>query len=116
MSKLDSTFGMCEMENAAVYIVEKAIANSSWNISVNYDQMAEKAGFLQLVYHGWLDPFLTSKVEFSPNQAFIDRITPKYRNQIRNLEKASMGNKFARINARMRGTVKEVEDGSLAST
>ena len=68
---------MCEMENAAEQIVDLAIQWEDWNISMTYDKSDDKNGFLQLIYYGWLAPFLLSKKEFGVTQNFIDRVTSK---------------------------------------
>lgn len=56
------TFGMYEMEQAAEQIVSLAIAKKDWNIWVSYDQIEDKAGFLQ----------------FRVTEEFCKRVIPKY--------------------------------------
>lgn len=70
------------MENAAEQIVELADKFKDWNISVIYEVMSCKEGFLQLIYYGWLTPYHLSKKEFGVSQAFIDRVTKKLGKQL----------------------------------
>lgn len=79
------TFGMYEMEEAAEQIVDMAISQKTWNVGVTYDQIGDKAGFLQLIYGQFLQPYLLSKRVFRVTNEFVERVAPKYGNLVSDL-------------------------------
>lgn len=86
VTHLLSTFGMYEMEAAAEEVVSKAIKYQDWNISITYDEISDKSGFLQLIYANLLKPYLLSKREFGPSEYFIEKVSLKYGTTLRNLK------------------------------
>jgi hypothetical protein len=87
--RLESTFGMTEMECAAVVIIDKAVAAGTWLVQTVYQDMkddTEQTGFIQLIFHGWLRPGYYKR-PFYVNQGFIDRVNERHPEIIAGLPK-----------------------------
>lgn len=80
---LIDTFGMCEMEVAALVLIRKAVRVGTWDIAATIEDFSpglEQDGFLNLLLHGWLKPNLhnpSAHGEFLLTTKFIERVSAK---------------------------------------
>jgi hypothetical protein len=79
---LDNTFGMFEMEKAALILVRRAnklkipMIRVRLNVCRRLSRM-ERVGVCQLAVRGWIRPDYPNN-EFCPTQTMIDRIKNKH--------------------------------------
>ena len=80
-ANLNSTFGMSEMEDAAMVILKKVIEKGKWNALLTIDDFSHDSyattGFLNLLAFGWLKPSWKYNSAFVLRKRFVRRLMEK---------------------------------------